>query len=231
MGRLRCGLCGRLPCGMLRLLEDLGGGHLGLLGRLGEHLGRCGVCSRRRSFLVRPNLCICLMDSVSVLLPDCSGLGSSLCCSGLDRIHSGGRCRGRPHCVAGDLTADHAGEAAFQESAKGAGRPGRRTPGRTAACMTHSAANGTGYGCNATGSDNDLGQHGAACLPHIDAQTCHKAVDLLRYLEETNGAEEPNQHVASNRFSACRADLGLHFRFRDGKGGSHKCHGKKKHKH
>ena len=77
MGSLRCRLCGRLLCSVLRLLKNLGGGHLRLLGRLGDRLSRCGVSGYRLGFLMRPGMPIGLMGSVGLLFPDRSGLGSS----------------------------------------------------------------------------------------------------------------------------------------------------------
>ena len=113
MRRLGFRLGGCLLCSMFRLLKNLGSGHLRLLGRLGNRFSRCGMYGCCLGFLMCPGLRISLVNSVGLLFPDRAGLGSCRSCCGLDGIHSGSRCRGRPHRIAGYLTADSAGKTAF----------------------------------------------------------------------------------------------------------------------
>ena len=50
-----------------------------------------------------------------------------------------------------------------------------------------------------------LAQHRAAGVPHIDADTCHEAVDFLRNLEKADCAEKPDQHISG--ITASRLEL------------------------
>lgn len=51
-----------------------------------------------------------------------------------------------------------------------------------------------------------LTQHRAAGMPHIDADTCHEAVDSLRNLEKADCAEKPDQHISGHGLAAGAAD-------------------------
>ena len=51
-----------------------------------------------------------------------------------------------------------------------------------------------------------LTQHGTAGMPHIDADTCHEAVDFLRNLEKADCAEKPDQHISGHGLAAGAAD-------------------------
>ena len=63
-----------------------------------------------------------------------------------------------------------------------------------------------------------LRQKRAARVPHIEPDALHKAVDLLRDLEKSNGAKKPDQHLSYDRFFAGRRRLRLHLAFCDGEG-------------
>ena len=60
-------------------------------------------------------------------------------------------------------------------------------------------------------------QHTAAGVSDVDAKGTHEGVNLLRYLQKSNGTEEPDEYVSRYFFFALSRHLGLYFAFRHGK--------------
>ena len=106
--------------------------------------------------------------------------------------------------VIGDFPADNAGQTTLQK----AGRSGCGFA--TGASFVSKAADRFP---NCPGGEGDtlechhrLTQHRAAGMPHIDADTCHEAVDFLRNLEKADCAEKPDQHISGHGLAAGAAD-------------------------
>ena len=100
----------------------------------------------------------------------------------LGRVDSGGLGGGGFDGAVGDVPASHANQAALEES----GRAGT-TSGSTARCggpraapsSAKDSARASGCHCDSPECYHGVGQQGAASMTHVDAQACHKAVDLL----------------------------------------------------
>ena len=95
----------------------------------------------------------------------------------------------------GNGAAYYTGKATLHEPAWATIRP--IGTGRTlvTAANAETFANSTGHSGGATEGDHGLCDKGTTCAPHVDPQSGHEAVDFLRYLQESDGAEKPNQKV------------------------------------
>ena len=72
---------------------------------------------------------------------------------------------------------------------------GRGCPAVSAATTMPMEGSGKAPACN-----EQLRHHVPAGVSYINPQGCHKAVDLLGNLEESNGTEEPDEHISGHGF-------------------------------
>ena len=148
--------------------------------------------------------CGCRTDMGCVFRRRCGALGVDCRCTG---------CGSRDRLICGPAPC-HAYQTAFEKAA------GRCSSG-AAAFMSGTRAKGMPHGpgnrTDSSGCDQCLGQHGAAGVSNIDAQTGQKTVDFLRSFEKANGTQKPNQYIPCYRFPANRIYLCLHISLADSK--------------
>ena len=155
-----------------------------------------GFCGRLRF--------ICCMNSGPGLFLD-SADGRGLGCGGFD-------------CTVGDMPASHTHQAALEK----AGQPGGTgLSGGTASSGTGSTRSGlvsaACYHRHGSHGNHGLGQHGTAGAAYIDPQGRHETVYLLGDFQESNSAQEPDQHISCDGFLAGRRNSGLYLTFFQGK--------------
>ena len=85
------------------------------------------------------------------------------------------------------------------------------------AAAAQCAADRAGRGVDGAHGDHRLREHGAAGMPNVQTETGQEAVDLLRHLQERNGAQKPHQNSTGDSFFTRGTDRGFYITLRNGK--------------
>ena len=93
------------------------------------------------------------------------------------------------------LASHRPGKAAGEKAAANGCASRRGCPAVSAASAVPMEGSGKAPACN-----EQLRHHVPAGVSHIDSQRSHKTVDLLGNLEESNGTEEPDEHISGYGF-------------------------------
>ena len=124
--------------------------------------------------------------------------------------HGGGRrflrrLRRSSYGVIGDFPTDNAGQTTLQKAGR-SGCGGACAAGGSVGKVSDNFSSHAGSEGDTLECHHRFTQHGAAGVPHIDADTCHEAVNFLRNLEKADCAEKPDQHISGYGLAAGAAD-------------------------
>ena len=146
--------------------------------------------------------------------------------------HGGGRrflrrLRRSSYGVIGDFPTDNAGQTTLQKAGR-SGCGGACAAGGSVGKVSDNFSSHAGSEGDTLECHHRFTQHGAAGVPHIDADTCHEAVNFLRNLEKADCAEKPDQHISGYGLAAGAADRCFNIAFFQSK--RRYCQGERKQK-